>query len=105
MHSHPNARLTQRGRLRLVIQHLEHGRSLAELAAENGISLRCAYRWLVRHRSGGAASLADLRHIARLHNAPFSTVASALSRLGLGRLRNLEPRPPMQRYEWSDRAT
>ena len=48
MHSHPNARLTQRGRLRLVIQHLEHGRSLAELAAENGISLRCAYRWLAR---------------------------------------------------------
>nr|WP_254970593.1 leucine zipper domain-containing protein [Cyanobium sp. Candia 9D4] len=43
MHSHPNARLTQRGRLRLVIQHLEHGRRLAELAAENGISLRCAY--------------------------------------------------------------
>ena len=42
MHSHPNARLTQRGRLRLVNQHLEHGRSLAELTAENGISLRCA---------------------------------------------------------------
>jgi transposase len=111
MHSHPNARLTQRGRLRLVIQHLEHGRSLAELAAENGISLRCAYRWLARYRSGGAASLADrrsvrrtqrrtldpqqlqqavdlrhqrlyLRHIARLLRAPFSTVARALSRLG-----------------------
>ena len=59
MHSHPNARLTQKGRLRLVTQHLEHGRSLAELAAENGISLRCAYRWLARYRSGGAASLAD----------------------------------------------
>jgi len=129
MHSHPNARLTQRGRHRLVIQHLEHGRSLAELAAENGISLRCAYRWLARYRSGGVASLADrrsvrgtqrrtldpqqlqqavdlrhqrlhLRHIARLLQAPFSTVARALSRLGLGRLRNLEPKPPVQRYEW-----
>ena len=33
-------RLTQKGRLRLVTQHLEHGRSLSELAAENGISLR-----------------------------------------------------------------
>jgi len=43
MHSHPNARLTQRGRLRLVLQYLEHGRSLAELAAENGISLGCAW--------------------------------------------------------------
>jgi hypothetical protein len=83
MHSHPNARLTQRGRLRLVIQQLEHGRSLAELTAENGISLRCAYRWL-----------------ARLLQAPFSTVARVLSRLGLGRLRNLDPKPPVQRYEW-----
>ena len=59
MHSHPNARLTQKGRLRLVTQHLDHGRSLAELAAENGISLRCAYRWLARYRSVGPASLAD----------------------------------------------
>jgi len=51
MHSHPNARLTQKGRLRLVTQHLEHGRSLKKLAAENGISLRCAYRWLPRYLS------------------------------------------------------
>jgi len=48
MQSHPNARLTKRGRGRLVSQHLEHGRSLAELAAENGISVRCAYRWQAR---------------------------------------------------------
>ena len=137
MQSHPNARLPQRGRLRLVTQHLEHGRSLAELAAENGYcfaeaggySVRCAYRWLARYRSGSPASLANrrsmrrtqrrmldpqqlqravdlrhqrlnLRHIARLPQAPFSTVARGLSRLRLGRLRNLEPRPPLQRYEW-----
>ena len=41
-----------------------------------------------------------LRHIARLLQAPFSTVARALSRLGLGRLRNLDPKPLVQRYEW-----
>lgn len=128
MHTHANARLTQRGRLRLVSQHLNHHRSLAELAAEAGISLRCAYKWLARYRSGGVASLADrrsvrrtqkwtldpqhlqravelrhqrlhLRHIARVLAAPFSTVARALNRLGLGRLRNLEPKPPVQRYE------
>ena len=40
-----------------------------------------------------------LRHIARLLAAPFSTVARVLNRLGLGRLRNLEPKPPVQRYE------
>ena len=128
MHSHPNARLTQKGRLRLINQHLLHRRPLAELAAEAGISLRCAYKWLARYRSGGPASLADrrsvrrtqrrtldlhhlqcavelrhqrlhLRHIARLLHAPFSTVARALNHLGLGRLRNLEPKPPVQRYE------
>jgi len=48
MHTHANARLTQRGRLRLVFGHLNHHRSLAELAAEAGISLRCAYKWLAR---------------------------------------------------------
>jgi hypothetical protein len=31
-------------------QHLEHGRSLAELAAENIISLLCAHRWLACYR-------------------------------------------------------
>jgi transposase len=67
MHSHPNARLTKKDRPRLVTQHLEHGRNLAELAAESGISLRCAYRWLARYRSGGSASLADRKVFA----APF----------------------------------
>ena len=128
MHTHANARLTQKGRLRLVSQHLHDYRPLADLAAEAGISLRCAYKWLARYRSGGAASLADrrsvrrtqrrtldpqhlqravelrhqrlhLRHIARLLAAPFSTVARVLYRPGLGRLRNLEPKPPVQRYE------
>ena len=112
-----------------MIQHLEQGRSLSELAAEDGISLRCTYRWLARYRSGGVASLADrgsvrrtqqrtldpqqlqhavelrhqrlhLCHIAKLVHAPFSTVARALSRLGLGSLRNLDRKPAVQRYEW-----
>lgn len=48
MHAHANARLTQRRRLRLVSQHLNGYRPLAELAQESGISLRCAYKWLVR---------------------------------------------------------
>ena len=37
--------------------------------------------------------------VARLLAAPFSTVARALNRLGLVRLRNLEPKPSVQRYE------
>jgi hypothetical protein len=43
MHTHANARLTQRGRPRLVSGHLNDDRPLAELARESGISLRCAY--------------------------------------------------------------
>ena len=48
-----NARLTQKGRLRLVSGHLNDHRPLAELAAEAGISLRCAYKWLARFRKVG----------------------------------------------------
>ena len=128
MRSHP-VRLNQKGRLRLVTQHLELGRSLKELAAENGISLRCASRWLARSRSGGPASLADrrsvrrsqrrtldpqqlqqsvdhrhqrctLRRIAKTLKAPLATVGKVMNALGLGRLRNLEPRKPVQRYQW-----
>ena len=65
MHSHPNTRLTQKGLLRLMTQHLEHSHSLGELTAENGISLLCAYRWLARYRSGGPASLPDPQSILR----------------------------------------
>jgi len=105
-----------------MIHLLEEGRSISELAAENGISLRCSYRWLARHHSGGVAYLADRRsvcrtqrrmldpqqlqhtlalrhkrvhmcHIALLLHALFSTVASTLSRLSLVRLRNLDLKP------------
>lgn len=41
-----------------------------------------------------------LRHSARVFQAPFSSVAGTLSYLGLGHLRNLESKPPVQRYEW-----
>ena len=100
----------------------------SSLAAEAGISLRCAYKWLASYRSKGPAALVDRRsvqrhqrrtldsqhlqrtvelcfqrlhldHIARLFATAFSTVARALNRLGLGRLRNLDPKPPVQRYE------
>jgi transposase len=129
MHTHPNARLTPFGRERLIQQHLEEGRSLAQLATDHGISERTARKWLARFRSGGPAALADrrsvrrtqrrtldpqqlqqavelrqqrctLRRIARLLLVPITTLARAMRRLGLNRLRNLEPRVPVQRYQW-----
>lgn len=90
--------------------------------------IRCACKFLARDRSGDAVSLADrrsvrrtqrqtldplllqhavelrhqqlhLRHNARLLAALFSTVARTLSRLGMGRLRNLEPKALVLRYK------
>jgi len=102
---------------------------LGELAAETRFSLRCAFKWLARYHSGGAAALADrprvrstqqrtlypqhlqralelrhqrlhLRHIAILLAPPFSTVTRTLNLgVGLGQLRNLVPKAPVQRYE------
>ena len=126
MHTHPNARLTPIGRERLIRQHLEEGRSLAQLAGRHGINERTARKWLARFRSGGPMALADrrsvrriqrrtldtqrlqqavdlryqsctLRRIVRLLMGPISTVARAMRRLGLNRLRNLDSKPQVQR--------
>ena len=59
MHTHPNARLTPLGRERLLRRHIDDGESLAFLAAQVGISVRTAYKWLARYRSGGATALVD----------------------------------------------
>jgi transposase InsO family protein len=129
MHTHPNARLTPLSRERLLRRHIDHGDPLAGFAAQAGISLRTAYKWLARFRSGGAMALADprsvcrtqrrtlgpqqlqhavnlrhqrctIRRIAKVVGSPVSTVARAMKALGLGRLPNLEPKPPVQRYQW-----
>jgi hypothetical protein len=65
MHSQPNARRTQRGGHRLVTQQLEHVCSLPVLAAENRISLRCAYSCLARYRSGVPTNLAKRWRVRR----------------------------------------
>jgi hypothetical protein len=69
----------------------------AAFAAECGA--RCADPQQLQQAVDLRHQRLHLRHIARLLQAPFSTVARPLSRLGLGRLRNLMPRPPVQQYE------
>ena len=130
MHTHPNARLTALGRERLVRRHIEESVPLAELAAQAGISLRSAYKWLARYRAGGAAALVDRRSVRRIQRrtldlrqqqqakalrherctmrriakdlaAPLSTVGRWLKGIGLGRLRNLQPKAPVRRYQWA----
>ena len=130
MHTHPNARLTPVSRERLVRRHIQDAEPLAHLAAQAGVSLRTAYKWLSRYRCGGAAALVDrrsvrrsqrrtldpqhlqravalrherctLRRIARLLALPLSTVGRTLKAMGLGRLKHLQPPVPVRRYQWA----
>lgn len=99
------------------------------VAEELGISLRTVYKWLSRYRSEGPAGLQDrsstahrmphrlsagvveliaklrrefrmtARRIAGQLRLARSTVAAVLKRLGLNRLKLLEPKEPIRRYE------
>lgn len=126
MNVHKNARLTPSGRV-LLAERIESGWPVAEAAAASGVSVRTAYRWLGRYRSGDRqlndrssaphtcphqlpveqiAAIEHLRRqrqtgaaIARVLGMARSSVGLILRRLGLNRLERLEPRPPVIRYE------
>jgi transposase InsO family protein len=123
--------LTCPGSRALLVQRVTGQGWTVEAAAQAlGISRRTGYKWLSRHRQEGAAGLRDrssrprrianatpleweelvvgLRHlrmtgptIARQLKLPRSTVARVLRRAGLERLKRLEPRDPVVRYERS----
>jgi len=128
MNIHKHARMTVHGRALLVHRIGVEGWRVADAAHAAGISARTAYKWLARHRAGGAAALHDrkptpgrcphrlpaetvaaieaLRRqrmngpaIARKLGLARSTVGAVLRRLGLGRLAALDPKPPVVRYE------
>ena len=127
MNVHKNARLTPFGRA-VMISRIESGWSVRRAAEASGVSRRTAYRWLDRHRGGGERRLHDrssaplrcprrvcaerliqierLRRermtgpaIARMLGMARSTVGLMLRRLGLGKLKALEPRAAVIRYE------
>lgn len=127
MRLHPNAKTTPASRYHLV-QKVREGQLVQEVADGLGISVRTAYKWLARYRQAGRAGLKDrssaprrrptatpqrlVRRIERLRRKRLgswqiaeklkmavSTVALILSRLGLGRLSALDPKPPVIRYE------
>ena len=56
---HANARLTPRGRWLLVERVEVHGRPVAHVAREMGVSRQCAHRWVRRYREHGLAGLED----------------------------------------------
>ena len=128
MNLHKHARLTPRGRALLVERMLEHGLRVEEAAHAAGVSVRTVYKWLRRFREEGPAGLHDrssaphrcphatppdhLAAVIALRRARYtyhqiaqalpvapSTVARLLHRAGLHRLAELDPAPPINRYE------
>lgn len=125
---HANAKTTPKTRLLLVQRILEESWDSASAAEAVGVSRRCGLKWLARYRAEGLAGLEDrssaphrvphrtadakvgrirdLRlgrlaafQIARLTGMARSTVSAVLARLGLNRLKVLEPKEPDRSYE------
>ncbi len=128
MDIHKNARLTPAGREGMVRRVVEQGRSLRSVAGEFGVATRTVSKWVKRYREHGAAGLVDhssrphnsprttspavLARIERLRRQRLSadriartcgvspaTVSRVLRRLGLNRVRMLEPPEPVRRYQ------
>jgi transposase InsO family protein len=128
MNMHSKARLTPLSRAEMIKRIVEFQQPVAKVAADFGISERCAYKWLARFRAGGRAALQDrssrpkcsprtthrfrvarvlaLRRrklpgfqIARAAKLSKATVSRLLRRHGLQRLNVLEAPPPLRRYE------
>ena len=128
MNVHKNAKLTPVGRAELVKRVLFEKQAVREVGRAMGVSDRTVRKWVQRYQSGGVSSLGDrssrprrspkqlprklVRLIERLRRRKYtglriaeelklavSTVGLWLRRLGLSRLRCLEPKPVVVRYE------
>jgi len=124
---HKNARLTPKGR-ELMLARLEAGQHPTDVAQAMGVSLTTVKKWRRRHREEGLAGLQDRssrprrcrsqlpakvvervvalrrkrrtgRYIARQLRLSSASVSRILRRARLSRWRELEPRPPANRYE------
>jgi transposase InsO family protein len=112
----------------MVKQVIDCGFTLAAAAAAANVSAKTAAKWVRRYRQFGAASLVDRKcrprrlyrptsaekvalvealrrqrwtglRIAQQTGLSCATVSRILRRLKLSRMRDLEPRQPVQRYE------
>lgn len=128
MNIHKNAKLTPSGRAEVVRRIQVERQPAGEVAHSMGVSQRTVFKWLARYRAEGERGLQDrssrprrsprqlptkvVRRIERLRRRRYtglriaeelelavSTVGLWLRRLGLGRLRDVEPRPTVLRYE------
>ncbi|HOY35835.1 MAG TPA: IS481 family transposase [Piscinibacter sp.] len=128
MNSHKHARLTPKGRALLVSRVLDEGWTVADASMAAGVSKRTSYKWLARFKAEGERGLLDrssrprrcprglsvqeqgslealrrqrwpLWRIALQSGRGVATVSRCMKRLGLSRLKALEPPVPIVRYE------
>ena len=128
MRLHGNAKTAPYTRELMVRRVLKQAEPVRNTAAAFGVSKTTLYKWLRRYREDGVAGLEDrssrphtsprqtpagvVHRILKLRrhrltaweisaqlSVPASTVSQWLRRQGVGRLRDLEPKPPVQRYE------
>jgi len=127
MELHKNARTCPASRM-LMIQRIQAGIPVTSAAEAAGVSRRSASKWKGRYREAGEAALVDrssrpLRSPRQTHPAIVeeilrlrrrrqtgpqiasrvgsspATVARILTREGLSRLKNLDPKEPVRRYQ------
>lgn len=127
MELHKNARITPSGRM-LLVGRILGGIPVTRAAEAAGVSRRTAFKWKRRFRQAGEAALVDrssrpvriarqthparveevLRLRKRRDTGPqiatrvglsTATVARILARHGLSRLKSLEPKEPVVRYQ------
>jgi transposase len=127
MNVHKNARLTPRGRERIVWQ-VESGQTLGAVAEAVGVCPRTVRKWVDRYHHEGLSGLQDrsspphrlhrpthqtvIEEIERLRRQRWTgkqiavqvgvspaTISRVLRRLGLNKLSALEPAEPIRRYE------
>ena len=128
MRLHPNARSCPHTRGLFIRRVVQEGWTVRDAALAAGFSTRTGHKWLSRFRFEGLVGLADrsskahrlprrtslarvkrvveLRHrrltawqIAERLSMPLATVCALLKRLGLGKLKALEPKREAVRYE------
>ena len=128
MNIHKNARLTPHSRAELVRRVLIEGQAPMAVATAMGVTVKTVRKWVGRFAGGGSAGLIDRssrphrlyrptpeeaavrierlrrqrwtgKQIAQETGVSPATVSRVLKRLGLSRMRDLEPAAPVIRYE------
>lgn len=128
MNIHKNARLTPHSRAELVRRVLVEGQAPMAVATAMGVTGKTVGKWVARFEAEGPAGLVDRssrphclyrptpeataeriealrrqrctgKQIARETGVSPATVSRVLKRLGLSRIKDLEPATPIIRYE------